>query len=81
MRSCELDWGMILQTGMRSFLVVVPTPRLDLKPRVGDVQEPVRRQALVAEPAVEAFNVGVLNGLAGLDEGQGDLVTAAPKIG
>ena len=49
-------------------LVVVPPPRLDLAPRVGQRQEPVRVQALVAQAAVEALDVGVLVGLARLDQ-------------
>src|SRR5580700_6624173 len=43
-------------------------------------QEPVLVQALVAELAVEGFDVGVLVGLAGADEGQLDVALIRPGI-
>src|SRR3954453_5503073 len=52
---------------MRPSFVVVQPPRFDLSPRIGQVLEPVRVQALIPKASVEAFDVTVLDGLTGLD--------------
>jgi len=49
-------------------LVVVPTPVTDDGSGVGQAGKPVVVQALVSKLAIEAFDVGVLRGLAGLNE-------------
>lgn len=51
-------------------MVVIVSPRIDDATRVAEAGEPVLRQAFMAQPAVEALDVGVLHGLAGLDEAQ-----------
>lgn len=53
---------------MRALFVVVPSPSGDLL--VGEVQagEPVLVEAFIPETPVEALDVGVLRGLARLDE-------------
>ena len=45
---------------MRTALVLVPSPRLDLGPCVGQRQEPMGVQAFVAEKPVKAFDEGVV---------------------
>lgn len=49
---------------MRTALIIIPSPGLDLGPRVGQRQEPVRVQALVAQAAVERLHERVVGGLA-----------------
>ena len=49
---------------VRTAFVVLPPPRLDLAPRVGQRQKPVRVQALVAQPAVERLDQCVVGRLA-----------------
>jgi hypothetical protein len=51
-------------------LVVVEPPRFDSPPRIGQVLEPVRIQALIPKASVEAFYVTVLHWFAGLDVDQ-----------
>src|ERR1700722_9267019 len=64
---------------MRSALIVVLAPSLDLAPRVGQVLKPVRVQALVAKAAVEAFDETVLRRLAGLNVDQSDAALFGPR--
>jgi hypothetical protein len=52
---------------MRTLEVIVPLPCEDLSSRVEEVPEPAYVQALVAQPAVEALDIGILDWLAGLD--------------
>ena len=52
---------------MRSNLVVMLPPALDHDLRINSVPEPLHRQALIAELAVEGFVRAVLPGLAGID--------------
>ena len=49
---------------MRPHLVVVAVELLDLEAHIGDIEEPMRREAFVAKSAVTAFDVGVLHGFA-----------------
>ena len=51
----ELDRGELVQTRMRSDLVVVATPGFDDDTRLGATPEPFERQALVSEAPVEAY--------------------------
>ena len=54
---------------MRSDFVIVPDPPIQESLRVFEVRKPVGVQALVAKPAVEAFDVAVLYGLAFITAG------------
>jgi hypothetical protein len=58
---------------------VVP-PVLHDPARAAETQEPVLVAAFVARPAVEALAVGVLDRLAGIDEGKGDGMLARPFL-
>ena len=63
---------------MRPHLVIMPSPRLDhglgLSPRA----EPLQRQALVAEFAVEALRQAILPGFAGIDQCRFDALPKDP---
>jgi hypothetical protein len=50
--------------------IVILPPRLDDVPGISQANEPVPVKAFVAESSLEAFDKGVLDGLAGLDEAQ-----------
>ena len=50
----------------RPALVVEATPRLDLGPGVGERQEPVCVETLVAQATIERFHEGVVGRLAWL---------------
>ena len=63
---------------MRPVVVVVVAPVVNDAAHVAQTGEPVLRQALVTEAAVEALDVGVLHRLAGLDEAQLDAVAGSP---
>lgn len=58
------------QGTVRLVVVVVLAPVVDDAAHVTQAGKPVLRQALVAEPAVEALDKDALHGLAGLDEQQ-----------
>jgi hypothetical protein len=58
----------MLEGAVRSSDVVSVIPVGDDAPGMGHAPEPVQVQALVAELANEALNVGILRGLAGLDK-------------
>src|SRR5574343_434880 len=64
----ELRWRHPPAAAVRPHLVVVGPPACDLVARLFQALEPVLVQALVAELAVEALDIGVLRGLAGLVE-------------
>src|SRR6184192_2790837 len=55
---------------MRTDLVEIDPPLLDDPACIVEVEEPVLVEALVAKLAVEAFDVGILDWLAGADEVQ-----------
>lgn len=63
---------------MRPCVVVVLPPAGKNAPRLKQVLKPADTQALFAQLAVEALNVGVLRGLAGLDVDQIDLALYCP---
>ena len=48
--------------------ILVDPPIFDGPPGVGEADEPMFVQALITEPAVEALDEGVLNGLTRFDE-------------
>jgi len=52
---------------MRTFFVILLSPRLDLSACVCQIHKPVRVQALIPEASVETFHVPVLHRFAGLD--------------
>lgn len=60
-------WSMDFVSDCVRFVVVLP-PSFDLPPSIAETGQPVRVQTFVAQPAVEAFDVGILRGLAWLDE-------------
>src|SRR4051794_13768653 len=64
---------------MRPSLVVVQPPRFDLSPRVGQILEPVRVQALIPKASVETLDVTVLYGFAGLDVDQRHSALLGPR--
>jgi hypothetical protein len=68
-----------IQGAVRSAVVVVLAPVVDDAAHVAQAREPVLRQALVSEAAVEALDVGVLYRLAWLDEPQLDAVAGCPS--
>ncbi|KEZ97958.1 hypothetical protein A11M_0108195 [Xanthomonas vasicola pv. vasculorum NCPPB 895] len=63
---------------MWSLVVVSMTPVLGHAPNLLERGEHEAIQHFCAEGAVEAFDVGVLGGLAGLDVDQGDAVLLCP---
>ena len=65
---------------MRSGLVKVPSPRLDLALGVGQIQKPMHVQTFIAEPTVERFDKGIVCGLASAAEVQGHPVDVGPVI-
>ena len=67
------------QAAVRPGLVVVDPPRFDLPPRIGQVLEPVRIQALIPKASVETLDVAVLYRLAGLDVDQRYAALLGPR--
>ena len=65
---CEFSRRMILQRRMRTVVVVVMMPELELAPGVGERKENLHIQGLIAKPAVEGLNRGVLDRLSWPDE-------------
>ena len=61
---------------MRSLGVVILLPGVDDHSGMGETAKPVQIQAFITKLAVEALDVGVLGGLAWLDEVQGDAAYA-----
>ena len=60
--------------------IVVHAPGLDDLARVSQAEEPVLVQALVAEPAIETLDVGILIRLARVDEVQPNAAGVDPRI-
>ena len=71
----ELGWGNTAAAAVGSDLVVMPAPVGDYFPCLRQRCEPVFVEALVAELAVEAFDVSVLGRCARLDQ---DVFEAVP---
>jgi len=63
---------------MRPILVVVSTPVLGQGPGAEDVCEDMSVEELVADSAIQRFNVRVLSRLSGIDEVQGYVAIRAP---
>lgn len=61
-------------------MVVIVTPSGDQSPSFPERTEPVLVEALVPHPPVEALGVGVLGGLARLDEVDGDAALVSPNV-
>ena len=55
----QISWREPAQRGVRTALVIVPSPRVDLAPGIRQRQEPMEVQAFVAEPAIEGLHEGV----------------------
>src|SRR5260370_28211450 len=60
--------------------IIVHAPGLDDLARVSQAEKPVLVQALVAEPAIETLDVGILIRLARVDEGQPNAAGVDPRI-
>ena len=65
---------------MRSLGVVSPAPLLNGAPGIVERDEGMLVKAFFAQAAVKRFDECVLNGLAGLDELQLDVVVLSPLI-
>ena len=78
LRPCKLCRRQVVQRTVGTLFVVIPSPTFDLSPRVSQAGEPVRIEAFVAQSAVEAFCVGVLCRLAGLNKLQPHPALFAP---
>ena len=64
---CELDWCEPVQARVRPVGVVVDPPVLDDLPSLVVVREQMFVEALVAQPAVEAFDKAILHRFARRD--------------
>ncbi len=65
---------------MWTFRVVVDPPVFDDFACFTDAREPVLVQAFLSEPAIEAFDVGILGRLAGINEVQLNALVISPRI-
>lgn len=65
---------------MRSDLIVVPPPAFDLVSGVVDIAPPVLIEALVADLAVEAFDISILVRFTRLDKLMVDFPFVGPGI-
>ena len=65
---------------MRSDFVIIPTPVLDGVPGMFQTYKPIDVQAFIPQPAIEAFNEGVLDRLAWANEVQFDASLVSPLI-
>ncbi len=77
-RRRELGRRPVVQRAVRANIVVVDAPGLDRAPGIVQRRKPVRVEALLAELPVEAFDKGILRGLAGLNEPQVDPTLLGP---
>jgi hypothetical protein len=59
---CELSWRVICRRRVRLVVIVVVEPDSQLAPGIGQAEEHLHVQALVAQPSVEALDVAVLDG-------------------
>src|SRR5277367_3415616 len=74
----ELLRRLIAQRTMWTFPVILLPPVRQGAPNIVQGPEPARVEALVAESPVEALDVAVLHGTAGLDVHQSDLPVLGP---
>src|ERR1700722_7631089 len=65
---------------MRAFLIVVPTPILQLFPGVCKAQEPMGVQTFRSEAAIEGFNECIVGRLSGPGEVERDAALVSPQI-
>lgn len=70
----------LVERAVRSDGVVVDAPAFDLRLRIHQVQKPVLVQTLVAEFAVETFDVPFFDRLAGTNETERDAVRVGPCV-
>jgi hypothetical protein len=54
----------ICQRAVWAVLVVVASPLVEFRSRIGQIQEHLHVQAFIAQPTVETFDVAILNGSA-----------------
>jgi hypothetical protein len=71
---------LIAQRAVRTLASVIGLPPPNDLAGVGEGPEPVLIQALVAQAPVEAFAVGILDRLAGVDEPQADVSLVSPLV-
>src|SRR6266404_1445526 len=76
----ELRGGHVAERAVRPNRIVVQAPGFDDLACVSQAEEPVLVETLVAEPAVETLDVGILIRLARLDEVQPDAWGVGPCI-
>lgn len=74
----ELRWRDPTTTAVRPDLVVVTSPIGDDIAGLGERREPVLVEALIAELAIEAFDIAVLHGSARFDQQVLDAVMLRP---
>jgi hypothetical protein len=77
---CEFFRCQVAQGAVWTHLVVIDSPAFDGLPRIVQSEKPVLVEALLAELAMEAFDVAVLHRSAGCDEVQCDLVLISPLV-
>src|SRR3954447_4405420 len=77
---CATTSGRYARLPHGAFLVVVSAPSLHLFCRVRKAHEPVRVQALAAEPPIESLYQGVVRRFAGPGEVERDAVGVGPQI-
>jgi hypothetical protein len=65
---------------VRASGVVVDAPRVDLRARVGEIQQPTGGEAFVGKPPVEALDEGVLDGFPGTNEQELDVLPMRPRV-
>ncbi len=80
MLGSALGRGAVAETAVGALLVVIPTPFGDQLPSVVQAGEPVIVEAFIPESAIEAFDEGVLGGLAGLNQFELDAVPVGPLV-
>jgi hypothetical protein len=73
-----LGRGALTEATVGPHAVVVPPPTLDGAPRVGEIEQELLVQGFVAQLAVKALDVGVVDRLAGADEVQRDTARSRP---
>ena len=68
----------VIKAAVRPILIELLSPGADLPASVPEISEPLCVQALVSQPAVKAFDVGVLNRFARLDMDQFNTLIDSP---
>ena len=76
----ELRRRLLVQTSVRTPLVVIRSPLFTHASRFFKADEPVLAQALVTELPVEALDVAVLHRLSRINEAQRDTTLGRPLI-